>query len=856
MSIFSKIKARVTSARTKTTVIAAGFTIALASVAALATISGAAAAPSSTPNCTADAAIWCGVSQSGSVSNEIAQVKKVYANGDGHNKYYAIQDMYNYFGMSTSVINGLSTSNVQSGYVTSTGDVYAGSTLVATGAITAGRDNMTGSTTIKYGATTFYTRPTHISFENGELSALVIMKNGTFQNAILTSCGNPIKATSKKPAVSILKQVRAGTSGNYASSVTVKSGSTVSYQITASSTGAISADNVTVKDALPTGIAYTSGTLDDNGKAMTSTDASKFFGTGLNVGTVKNGSKDVFTFTAKAGTVVDTDASCKAAIMNNTGTITATGLPAQTSGAKVTTTCTPPAPKASLVCNLLTAAPGAIDSTTGNQTYSFTAKGTASNTAITGYAFDFGDTKTATTTTPTTTHTYAPGSYTATVTINAGSLSATATTCKVTITVKPPTPPAKPNYTIQKEVSTTQNGTYSSNVSVKSGATVYYKITVSSTGNTPVTNVNVHDVMPTYLTYTNGTLQENGTAVTSTDTSNLFGKGLTVASIKNGSNVVFTYSAVAGNTATDTDASCVAETLTNTGTITTTGLPSESGSATTKTTCTEVKGALACVAIQPIAGTIDSTTGAQSYTFTGTATAANATIKTYTFTVTNTDTNKVVTTIPVTSSVPTSPATSAVSLTPGNYSATVTVSGTDLYGNAVSGSTNNNCTTPIKVATPECKPGVAMGSSSCYVYSCNDFELTVVNSTRLVTVKTFSATSTDSKATLSNVIINWGDNTTPLTTNVPVGQTHTFTNDTSTVTATAKFTTPGSTTPVSSTVCSQPVSFTTPTTPTPPTMPTVLPNTGAGNVVGLFVGTVVAGTIAARYFMARKLARR
>ena len=65
---------------------------------------------------------------------------------------------------------------------------------------------------------------------------------------------------------------------------------------------------------------------------------------------------------------------------------------------------------------------------------------------------------------------------------------------------------------------------------------------------------------------------------------------------------------------------------------------------------------------------------------------------------------------------------------------------------------------------------------------------------------------------------------------------------------------PGSSVPPESPQCETTPPPTTPT-PTPPTTPAVLPNTGAGNVIGLFAGAVVAGTIGYRLFLSRKLSR-
>jgi hypothetical protein len=110
--------------------------------------------------------------------------------------YYSIQDIYNGFGITSTDINTMGSDTV-TGYVTRGGDVYAGSTLVATNAITGGRQNFGGSTEHHYGATTFYERTPNQGFGAGvtQLSAMVVMKNGVFQYAIFFACGNPVIAT-------------------------------------------------------------------------------------------------------------------------------------------------------------------------------------------------------------------------------------------------------------------------------------------------------------------------------------------------------------------------------------------------------------------------------------------------------------------------------------------------------------------------------------------------------------------------------------------------------------------------------------------------------------------------------------
>jgi uncharacterized repeat protein (TIGR01451 family) len=975
MSIFSKIKARVTSTRAKTKAIAAGFSVAIASVAAVATLGNVSAITitSGVYNCDPVSVIAGGAANVSAYQYKYNHDTTCTANGHTYTtKAYSEQDIYHAFGIGPSDVSAMS-SDAVSGFVTKTGDVYIGNansnTLVATNAISAGRelDYSNGKVTpgqkkVTYGATTFYERAPSVGFLDPALSAMVIMKGGVFQHAILNSCGNPVNGTPKKPATSIKKLVRAAGTSSYSSNVTVKSGSEVQYQITASSTGQVPADNFTVHDTLPSDIKYTSGTLALNGKAVSAADASAFFGKGWDLGTVRNGTNEVFTFNAIAGTMSDTASNCKAESLDNTGFVVADTLGTQQSSANVNTTCTPP-PAPELSCTGLSALAGAIDTTTGEQSYTFTASASVKNATITGYTFTVdnkagslsssnkltqsfapgnhevsvtvsatanGKTITATskdcavcftvkppvsgtltceglsavagtqdqttgdtpynftatavangnakitgyaltpdtnaapeamnmsadTKSATASHTYAVGTYNASVTVT-GTDTATGKTitapvtknCEVTVTVKTP---LKPNYTISKEVSKSATSGFGKNVSVPSGTTVYYQITVASTGNTPVTNVNVSDNLPKDINYNTGTLKENGVAVSSSDADNFFGKGLVLASIKNQTNVVFTYSAVAGNTATDTDPSCMAETLTNTGYISTTGLSNQNSSATANTTCTEIKGSLACVALTANAGDID-TAGDENFTFTGSATATNATIKTYTFVVTNTDTNKVVATLPVNSG-DTSATSATQQLAPGNYTVVLTVTGTDNYGHTVTSPATAKCSTPITVKTPACTPGTPTETSACYTYTCNAFTLTVENDTRTVTVAGFNASSTDTaNATPANVYIDWGDNTNSTVTYAnAVGTQHTFTADSATVTAKGIFNGPNGGATVSSTACTFPVSFTT----VPPTVPPVLPNTGAGDTIAIFFGTVVAGTIAARLFIGRKLARR
>lgn len=132
-------------------------------------------------------------------------------------------------------------------------------------------------------------------------------------------------------------------------------------------------------------------------------------------------------------------------------------------------------------------------------------------------------------------------------------------------------------------------------------------------------------------------------------------------------------------------------------------------------------------------------------------------------------------------------------------------------------------------------------------YSCDALHLTL-EADRTVKVDKFDYTATNG-ATFKNVVLDWGDQSQALTTNQAVGQTHQYAkNGTYTVTATAHFV--ANDKDVTSTgACTQRVTFGTPTTPTQ------LPNTGAGDVIGLFGAITVAGAAAHRVFLSRRFAR-
>jgi uncharacterized repeat protein (TIGR01451 family) len=153
--------------------------------------------------------------------------------------------------------------------------------------------------------------------------------------------------------------------------------------------------------------------------------------------------------------------------------------------------------------------------------------------------------------------------------------------------------------------------------------------------------------------------------------------------------------------------------------------------------------------------------------------------------------------------------------------------GMNEYYNVAKTTTNKQCATP--------------GAS----YVCKAFDVTVNNASKTVTISKFQTQQTN--ATFKNAVIDWGDGTDTLTTDAPVGKSHQYSANSFTVTATVHFTANGKDV---TTTCAKSGSFTTPTTPGE------LPHTGAGQVFGLFGAITVAGAVAHRLFLSRRLARR
>ncbi len=158
-------------------------------------------------------------------------------------------------------------------------------------------------------------------------------------------------------------------------------------------------------------------------------------------------------------------------------------------------------------------------------------------------------------------------------------------------------------------------------------------------------------------------------------------------------------------------------------------------------------------------------------------------------------------------------------------------------------------TASVTVPGNECKP------TPNPKYSCDLLTVTKGDNRKITASVAYTGTN---GATLKTVTYNFGDGSTPLTTDKTSVSYQYAKDGTYAVSATLTFSVNGADkTGVTSAACAQSVTFTTPTPPvTPPvTPPSELPNTGAGNVIGIFAAVVAVATVGYRLFLSRKLAR-
>lgn len=172
----------------------------------IAGVVGAAAVPilpknvSAATNCDKVNIVYCGTN-GGNTESAISAFKTTYAsNKSGHaasptvNKDYTdLQAVYAWAGASSATVQGMNATNTKIGTLYRDGRIVVDGKTVGTGAwVTARFTNGAGFVKVTDGV---YARKTTTSFENASAQVLVHMKDGQMTFAVMTICGNAVKAT-------------------------------------------------------------------------------------------------------------------------------------------------------------------------------------------------------------------------------------------------------------------------------------------------------------------------------------------------------------------------------------------------------------------------------------------------------------------------------------------------------------------------------------------------------------------------------------------------------------------------------------------------------------------------------------
>lgn len=155
--------------------------------------------------------------------------------------------------------------------------------------------------------------------------------------------------------------------------------------------------------------------------------------------------------------------------------------------------------------------------------------------------------------------------------------------CGNPVKATPTTQPTSPNYTVEKLVAPKGTNNFSKSTTVENGQHVVYQVAVKSTGDAPVTNLNVSDQLPTNVTFVPGTLTRNGQTLSAAEATSFFSTGNVAGTLNPGQTVTYQFEAVVGNS--DPNAVCNNETLVNITRMTGEKLPPGSSSATVNKTC-------------------------------------------------------------------------------------------------------------------------------------------------------------------------------------------------------------------------------------------------------------------------------
>ncbi len=136
-------------------------------------------------------------------------------------------------------------------------------------------------------------------------------------------------------------------------------------------------------------------------------------------------------------------------------------------------------------------------------------------------------------------------------------------------------------------------------------------------------------------------------------------------------------------------------------------------------------------------------------------------------------------------------------------------------------------------------------------YSCDLLEVKQLGGRKITATVKYSAAN---GATFKNVTYNFGDQSTPLVTDKTTVEYEYAKDGTYAIAATVRFTVNGKDETATSEACVKNVKFESnkPVTPVTPTTPGELPNTGAGDVVGIVAAVTAAGAVSHNFVSRRK----
>ena len=142
--------------------------------------------------------IRCGLNGS-TQSDFVSSFKSFYTKNDDGAGHRDLQSVFNWSGFSSSLVDGMTTGNAKLGYVYRNGDVKVNGELVGTGAVVTTRLSGSGRTLILPGV---YSRPASMNYTEAQSVIVLFDAKGQAISGVMTICGNSIKFTPVKRALS------------------------------------------------------------------------------------------------------------------------------------------------------------------------------------------------------------------------------------------------------------------------------------------------------------------------------------------------------------------------------------------------------------------------------------------------------------------------------------------------------------------------------------------------------------------------------------------------------------------------------------------------------------------------------